>query len=78
MLAAEMSHFAVGAQKWIVKGPAGCSSKPRTRGLPDTKGLPTTAACRRGTKPNMVGPRGVGPRAIGKRALNEVNHRGQR
>ena len=54
MFAAEMSHFAVGAQKWIVKGPAGCSSTLRTVALLLMPGRPQIVACKRGTRPKTM------------------------
>ena len=54
MLAAEISHFAVGAQKWIVKGPAGCASRPFSVEFSLTNGTLNTAACKRGTTPNIL------------------------
>ena len=55
MLAMEIIHLAVGAQKWRVKGPAGWETRPASFGLPFTNGRFSAAACNLGTMKPAAG-----------------------
>ena len=70
MLAMEIIHLAVGAQKWMVKGPAGWETRPASFGLPFTNGRFSAAACNLGTmKPAAGAAMGAGGRegGVGRR-----------